>query len=204
MQLFLSKVMSSIVMLFLFTFIPFIWWLLTARKELSFGSWLGLRPISAKEKRSVFVLGIIGTLVFLGFSMILQAQIKGTAVAVSEFSGKGLAVLPAVLVYALFNTALPEEILFRGFLLKRFGQKMSFAMANTVQAILFGALHGLMFFSLVGGVKAVYITVFTGLVAGYMGYLNEKKASGSILPSWGIHAISNAFAALTAMFGLVS
>lgn len=36
-----------------------------------------------------------------------------------------------------------------------------------------------------------------------MGYVNEKKANGSILPSWFIHALSNIFAAGMAMFSVI-
>ena len=46
-------------------------------------------------------------------------MIKGIETATSEFTGLGIMAIPAIVVYAAFNTAFPEELLFRGFLLKR-------------------------------------------------------------------------------------
>lgn len=51
-------------------------------------------------------------------------------------------------------------------------------------------MHGVMFFSHVGIVKAILKSIFTSSIAWLMGYINEKKANGSIVPSWIIHAIS--------------
>ena len=47
------------------------------------------------------------------------------------------------------------------------------------------------------------IILLTGIVAYAMGYVNEKKANGSILPSWFIHALSNIFASIIAMFSII-
>jgi hypothetical protein len=33
-----------------------------------------------------------------------------------------------------------------------------------------------------------------------MGYVNEKKAGGSILPGWGIHAVANIFSGICSAF----
>jgi hypothetical protein len=35
-----------------------------------------------------------------------------------------------------------------------------------------------------------------------MGYVNEKKAGGSIIPGWCIHAIANIFSGACAAFSL--
>lgn len=61
-------------------------------------------------------------------------------------------------------------------------------------------MHGVMFFSLVGIVKAILKSIFTSSIAWFMGDINEKKANGSIVPSWIIHAISNIFSGLCAAF----
>lgn len=76
-------------------------------------------------------------------------------------------------------------------------------MANGIQSILFGLLHGIMFFRFIGIMKSILIILFTGMVAYAMGYVNEKKANGSIFPSWFIHALSNLFASLVAMFSIL-
>ena len=103
----------------------------------------------------------------------------------------GLKAIPSILIYAILSTALPEEIFFRGFLLKRVSNRFGFAAGNIVQALVFGLLHGVMFFSSVGVIKAIVITLFTGLVGWLMGYVNERIADGSILPSLIIHSLAN-------------
>ena len=198
MELLISKIISSVVEIVLFTVIPFIWWLITARKTQRFGQWIGVKK-PAGGKKTVLAVIIISAAFLLvgGYSLYI---VKDIETATSDFSGLGIAALPAILVYAVFNTSFPEEILFRGFLLKRLSNKFGFAFANTVQALVFGALHAVMFFSLTGILKAALILVLTGTIAWFMGYVNEKKADGSIIPSWIIHAIANIFSGLCAAF----
>ena len=109
-----------------------------------------------------------------------------------------------LLSHAIFNTALPEEIVFRGFLLKRVANKFGFVAGNTIQALLFGIIHGIMFFSTVGVIKAILIILFTGAIGWFMGYTNEKEAEGSILPSWCIHSIANIFSGVCSAFVLIA
>ena len=127
-------------------------------------------------------------------------SMRGIEMATSEFSGLGAAAIPAVLIYAILNTSLPEEIVFRGFLLKRISAKFGFHAGNIVQAVIFGIMHGVMFFSYTGVVKAIVITLFTGVIGWLMGFVNEKKAEGSLIPSWCIHAVANIFSGLCAAF----
>ena len=172
-----SKIISSIIEIILISSLPFIWWLISAKKKVS--------------------------LVFMTVSILTLYLIKDIETATSKFKGLGISALLPALIYAIFNTSLPEEIFFRGFLLKRLSNKFGFRVANVIQSIIFGLLHGIMFFSLVGIVKAIIIILLTGIVAYAMGYVNEKKANGSILPSWFIHALSNIFASIIAMFSII-
>ncbi len=199
MSLFISKVISSVVQIVLFSLVPLIWWLITARKECSFFKWIGLKkPEDEKHKTLLWIIGVSAA--FLVLSVAILYFLKGVETATSDFSGLGAAAIPAIIVYAILNTALPEEILFRGFLLKRISSKFGFAAGNTIQAVLFGLLHGIMFFSAVGVFKALIVIVFTGGIGWCMGYTNEKTAGGSILPSWCIHAIANIFSGVCSAF----
>ena len=201
MELAISKLISSIVQIILFSLIPFIWWLITARKECGFFKWIGLKkPKSENHKTLAWIAGV--SVAFLILSVVILYFLKGVETATSEFSGLGASAIPAILIYAILNTALSEEILFRGFLLKRISNKFGFAAGNIVQAVLFGLLHGIMFFSAVGAVKALIVIVFTGGIGWCMGYTNEKASDGSILPSWCIHAIANIFSGLCSAFVL--
>ena len=127
-------------------------------------------------------------------------MVKNIDTATSEFHGLGVSGILPALLYAIFNTALPEEIFFRGFILKKIPSKFGFYAANLIQSVLFGLLHGTMFFSIAGMIKAMIIIVLTGAIAFCMGYVNEKKAGGSIIPSWCLHVLSNAFASFVALF----
>lgn len=198
-----SKIISSIIEIILISFLPFIWWLISAKKKESFFNWIGLKKIDNKNKKSTFINTIVISLVFMTVSILTLYLIKDIETATSEFKGLGISALLPALIYAIFNTSLPEEIFFRGFLLKRLSNKFGFRIANVIQSIIFGLLHGIMFFSLVGVVKAIIIILFTGIVAYAMGYVNEKKSNGSILPSWFIHALSNIFASIIAMFSII-
>ncbi|MBQ6944177.1 MAG: CPBP family intramembrane metalloprotease [Ruminococcus sp.] len=201
MNLFISKVVSSIVQIILFAIIPFIWWLATARKQQKFVEWIGLKKIEGGKKTLTAI--IIVSIAFLFSGAITLYAIKGIETAASEFTGLGIMAIPAIVVYAAFNTAFPEELLFRGFLLKRLANKFGFNIANIIQALLFGVLHGAMFFLLVGVVKAILIIIFTGVIAWFMGYINEKYSNGSIIPSWIIHTISNLFSGICAAFLII-
>ena len=146
---------------------------------------------------------IIVSIAFLLSGVLPLYLIKDIETATSEFNGLGATAIPAIVVYAAFNTAFPEELLFRGFLLKRLANKFGFNIANLTQALLFGLLHGVMFFSLVGAFKAILIVVLTGAIAWLMGYINEKHSNGSIVPSWIIHTIANLFSGICAAFSII-
>jgi len=201
MILFFNKIVSSILQIILFAIIPFIWWLVTARKQQKFSEWIGLKKIEGGKRTLVAI--IIVSVAFLLLGALTLYAIRDIETATSEFAELGIKAIPAIVIYAAFNTAFPEELLFRGFLLKRLENKFGFNIANLTQAILFGLLHGVMFFSLVGVIKAILIIVFTGAIAWFMGYINEKNSNGSIIPSWIIHTISNLFSGICAAFSII-
>ncbi len=200
MELFTQKLLSSIVQIILFALIPFVWWIVTARKKSGFFQWIGLKRI-ASPKENKTALWIAGTtVVFLAVSVFILYTVRNIETATSEFSGLGVKALPAILVYAVLNTSFPEELLFRGFLLKRLSHQFGFPIGNAIQSLLFGLLHGAMFLALTGIPQAILIIVFTGGIAWCMGYVNERKADGSILPSWCIHAVANIFSGICSAF----
>lgn len=202
-ELTINKLISSAMQIVLFALVPFIWWIITARKNENFFKWIGLKGNKALAKKGV-VFSVIGVIIlFTGVTFFSLYMLKGIEAAANEFDGLGAAGLLPGFIYAFFNTSLPEEILFRGFLLKRLSSRLGFVFANILQSIIFGIMHGVMFFSMVGVVKALFIIVLTGTVAYIIGYVNEKKAEGSIIPSWIIHGVTNLISAVIAMFSLV-
>lgn len=204
MTLFINMLLSSIIQMLLFCLIPFVWWGVTARKEESFFRWIGLKGIGKEMRKAAALNTIAIAILFLTVSsFILYVTRDVETAAASYFGGIGIRALPAALVWAVLNTALSEELLFRGFLLKRLSNKFGFTVGNIVQSVIFGLMHGIMFFAVVSVFQAAAVTAFTGLIAFAMGYLNERKSDGSILPSWIVHAVSNTFSATIAMFSLL-
>ena len=195
MTLFMSKLMSGIVELLIVSVIPFITWLIWSRKKVGFFDWIGLKKVESQQKRRL--------LLFLLFSIVVFAWFDSSQTATAAFSGKGLGAFPAILAYAILGTALPEEIFFRGFLLKRLQGKLGFLGANLIQSLLFGLIHAFMFIQLTGYLKAMAIMAFISLIAYVFGAINEKKASGSILPSVFIHALANTVVGLLFAFSLI-
>ena len=69
---------------------------------------------------------------------------------------------------------------------------MGFQAGNITQAVIFGAIHAALFFSLTS--SALFLTAiffFPALGAYLQTWINEKLADGSIVPGWITHATSN-------------
>ena len=203
MTLFMSKLMSGILELLIVSVIPFITWLIWSRKKVGFFDWIGLKKVESQKMRQLLltILGI--SLLFLLFSIVVFAWFDSSQTATAAFSGKGMGALPAILAYAILGTALPEEIFFRGFLLKRLQGKLGLLGANLVHSLLFCLIHVLMFIQLTGYLKAFVILVFISLIAYIFGAINEQQANGSILPSFFIHTLVNTTAGLLFAFSLI-
>lgn len=203
--MFINKLLSGIIQILLFSFIPALWWFITARKKVNFFRWIGLKKWDSAVKQNsgdIFFLGMIVSSIFFILTSAIMRNLDMEKLALSEFKGLGISALPAAVVYSVLNTALSEEIFFRGFLLKRLSHQFGFQKGNLTQAALFGLLHGIVFFPFVSISKLILISLFTGLIGWSMGWINQIKARGSILPSWGIHAVANLLSAFISMFDL--
>lgn len=200
----IQQMTNALIQIVLFMLLPFIWWFVTARRKSSFLDWIGFKPLKDTGNHKMWLWIFLGLLSFTIFSyLVLYTIVKDLKTATSSFSGLGFQALPAVLIYSLFQTSLPEELLFRGFLLKRFSVCLSFGVANTIQAALFGLLHGLMFITEVSWLQTLLIILCTGVIAAYLGFVNEKKSGGSILASWIMHALANVVTGMLSAFLLI-
>lgn len=198
----LQRIISAFIQILFIILPPSIWWFVTVRGKVPFMEWIGLKAVK-RDKVSYLITWIIGGfLLFTAFSIFIFPLTRSIETATSAFSGMGLKALPSILIYSFLQTSLPEELLFRGFLLKRLVNHMPFVFANTIQAIAFGLLHGVLFASVVSLEVTFFIIFFTGAIAAYLGFVNEKKAGGSILTSWIIHALANILSGLVAAFSL--
>ena len=172
----LQRTISAFIQILFIILLPSIWWFVTVRGKVPFMEWIGLKAVK-RDKVSYLITWIIGGfLLFTAFSIFIFPLTRSIETATSVFSDMGLKALPSILIYSFLQTSLPEELLFRGFLLKRLVNHMPFFFANTIQAIAFGLLHGILFASLVSIKITLFITLFTGVIAAYLGFVNEKKS----------------------------
>ena len=136
MDLLMKKLTNSIIQIIIFSLIPFLWWLITSRKKMNFFEWIGLKKVNNIKENKLFAWIFSVLVLFLIISVFILYSLKNVNVASSEFTGLGIKALPSILIYAVFNTSFPEEILFRGFLLKRIGNKFGFIVSNGIQSLL--------------------------------------------------------------------
>lgn len=121
-----QQMLNALIQIALFAFLPFVWWLINARRKSPFLEWLGLKPLKDAGSRKIWLWILLGSLSFLLLSFLLvYPAVKNLDTATSNFSGLGFQALPAVLIYGIFQTSLSEELLFRGFLLKRLASRLS-------------------------------------------------------------------------------
>ena len=189
--MFINQTLNAVIQVLLFSVIPFVWWVCTARKKESFWSWIGFKNVKVANKRNFIVLFLvvcIACYVLGELALMMRGDLEA---ADSAYKGMGSKAIPSILMYAFGQTALSEEILFRGFILKRLQAKWGFKIATAIQAIIFGALHILMVWGQVGIAAGIVIVIYPMVIAVVLSWINEKKAGGSIYPSWIIHGVLN-------------
>ena len=110
----IQQMTNALIQIVLFMLLPFIWWFVTARRKSSFLDWIGFKPLKDTGNHKMWLWIFIGLLSFTIFSyLVLYTIVKDLKTATSSFSGLGFQALPAVLIYSLFQTSLPEELLFK-------------------------------------------------------------------------------------------
>lgn len=190
----LNQINSAILQLLLFLSVPFMWYVVTHKKINGFFVWLGIK-VAPKPTLKVMLCILIGFLVvvFLPYMWLYQSEnlnYQGFTVDAFRQSGWSIQTLCVILIWAILQTSLSEEILFRGFLCKRCCNKFGEKIGNTVQAIIFGMVHTAALPD--KNIFAILIVVLlTGGIGYVLGWLSLKKVQGSILYGWVIHATVN-------------
>ena len=211
MELIISKIVTAIVNLIVFSLIPFIWWLCRHRKkEKNFFKWLGFYTpkLNCKWWPLLIFAGIYYFFYKFDFTMLLSAEDlnqmeNSSAVATNIYAGLGvIAIIPAFIENFIAN-GVAEEILYRGFLCKRFCSKAGTVWGIVIQAVLFGLMHNVLF--LLGGLEVslwyhILAFTFTGTGALLLGWLNEKMFNGSIIPSIILHGAGNFLVSMSLAF----
>lgn len=177
----LNQINSAILQLLLFLSVPFMWYVVTHKKINGFFVWLGIK-VAPKPPLKVMLCILIGFLVvvFLPYMWLYQSEnlnYQGFTVDAFRQSGWSIQTLCVILIWAILQTSLSEEILFRGFLCKRCCNKFGEKIGNTVQAIIFGMVHTAALPD--KNIFAILIVVLlTGGIGYVLGWLSLKKSSG--------------------------
>lgn len=202
-----SEIIETIVQIFIFSLIPFLVFLIKKRTIKGFLDYIGLKKSNSKANG----LAVLASLILLA-PMLLLTLTSETFQEImfdpNSITGKlrtmelGANAIIVLLIIAIFKTAFAEEILFRGFIAKRLISVFGFKKGNLFQAIIFGILHTILFAIIT--TNLIYLSlifVFPTIAAYIFGYLNEKKADGSIIPSWIAHGLANVITYI--VFGFV-
>lgn len=201
MELIISSVLTAIINLIVFSLIPLVWWLCRYRKKEGFFKWIGI--YKPQLKCQWWLLLIFAVLYYFfynfDFSQFVDANTldyieNSSSVSVNAFAGIGIAAIFPALIENFIANGVAEEILYRGFLSKRFCNKFGDVQGILLQAILFGLMHNAIYLLAGLSVGIWYHTltfVFTSTGALLLGWLNEKLFNGSIIPSIILHGAGN-------------
>lgn len=194
-----SIAVSAVLQLALFSAIPFLVWYVSNRRSGRFAHFVGLhRPRTQTLRLALMIAVPTAILAIILFSL---PQVRSAAVPAGSLFHQLAAAdatayaLVAVVIYSVFQTALAEEILFRGFIAKLLIRHLGYGLGNLAQAALFGAVHVILFTLLLADGLSTAWTLTIATVAGSMGWLfgqlNEKWGNGSIVPGWIVHSVAN-------------
>ncbi len=189
-----NQIISAVIQLFVFSAFPFIWYIITHKKIRGFFEWIGIKK--APKPPLKFMLSILIcffiALIFPYMWLYQSGNLNYQGFTIDSFrqSGWSFQTICVILVWAIIQTSLSEEILFRGFICKRLCNKFGEKTGNMLQAVVFGTIHILALPN--KNILAIFvITILTGGIGYALGWLSMKKAYGSILYGWAIHAMAN-------------
>ena len=169
-------------------------WALFGRKKCGFRAYVGLIGAPRQAILLAAAVGVALPVLMLAIPS-FRAMASGADTVVGSAVGQlgPAGAIPILLLLAIFKTAFAEELLFRGIIAKRLIAWLGFNAGNAIQAVLFAAVH-LLIFNVAARPDLVSGTAFIAIVtlsAWVNGWLNERRGGGSILPGWTAHALAN-------------
>jgi len=194
----LNEFITAIFQIVAFTLIPFLFFLFRKDKSVPFLKYIGFTKPTRKS--IVYSIGVALLILFIGIiGVFLNEGFKEAVHAPNSVTGRFITMglkpitFVSILIMALLQTSLSEEIFFRGFIGKQLINKLGFKRGNLLQGIIFGLVH---FFLLLFLIKSSILTliiifIFTSFAGWMIGYIKEKYANGSIIPGWIAHGLGN-------------
>ena len=191
MQLIVSSISTSIVNLIVFSLIPFVWWFFRHQKETGFFSWIGFYKPKLKSRWPVLIIFAVIYWFFYNFDYTRLINPETLAylessenVSANAFAGLGAAAIFPALIENFIANGVAEEILYRGFLCKRFCGKLGKTRGIVLQAVLFGLMHNALFLLAgldVGLINKYYDLAQAGDELAKNHYANLAKKAGDCI-----------------------
>ena len=134
----LNQITSAVLQLLIFSGIPFVWYILTQKRVKGFFKWLGISTAAAPPLNAMFCIlaGFLAAL-FLPYMWFYRSgnlNYQGFTVDAFRQTGWSIETSAVILIWAIVQTSLSEEILFRGVLCKRLCHKFGEKTGNAVLA----------------------------------------------------------------------
>lgn len=107
------------------------------------GLWIGLVKVKKNYSTIALVIVLFSAVSWVMQKFIVPCLLPPGATVQQSYTGQGAAAILPILLFGMIQTGLSEEILFRGFILKRLSKKLGFQWANFLQALIFGVIHGI-------------------------------------------------------------
>ena len=133
----MSVIITAVVQAVVFLALPFVWWMVTARRRIGFFAWLGWRRPVVQRPKALAAAIVGGFLLFLAPALVIARMVASSS-ATSQFQGLGWAGLPGVIAYALLHTAFADESCFGLCRRTRAGRVLP---ANAIQGVVFALIH---------------------------------------------------------------
>ena len=191
-------IMNTIVQWLLFMIIPILMYLIFFRKKTSLLKFLGLKKPEKVEKNL-----LVGTsIISIGFIIISIFWLKKYNMGLDDIrlisflkTGFSLETILIILIQSIILTSFLEEIIFRGFLINVLRYKISFNIANHIQAFAFTALHifAMLSFSLIDIVIGTVIVYLLSICFGKL----TKESGYSVFYSAMFHGGLNILGGVT-------
>lgn len=191
-------IMNTIFQWVIFLLIPMLVYLIFFRKKYKFLSFLGLiKP--EKDKESLLIITSIISIIYLVLNVVWlkKYNLGMDDIRLVSFQQTGFSIqtILIICIHSIIRTSFLEEIVFRGFLINSFKDKLRFNIANQIQALLFTGIHILGTFNVVNIVDLVMGTIMIYILSIYFGKL-AKESGYSIFYSAIFHGLINIITAI--------
>lgn len=193
-MIFINQLLSAVLQVIVLAAVPFLWHLAANRRAAGFLRWIGLCRAGRFPVKCV--LGIfagflaVTALPYLWLYHTESLTYSGFTLDAYRAYGWSSLTIGTILVWAVVQTSLSEEIFFRGFLAKRLARVFGMRPGCAAQGLIFGLIHLPAVWGR-GLLSAVTVVGLTGGIGFALAWLSQEKAEGSILYGWMIHAAVN-------------